>query len=172
MEQILKWLLTVSGGVIAFLFGAWSTMLNILVALMVIDYLSGMAAASINGELKSRVGLVGIARKVFIFAMVAVSHLVDILLIENKIEVGYLAMSVVISAYCINEVLSIIENAGKMGVYVPEPLTKAIAILRSRPQKEEVKPVVPSTLEVPAVVTTNPPIVTAEVKKEEKEEIK
>ncbi|WP_155404471.1 holin family protein [Priestia aryabhattai] len=172
MEQILKWLLTVSGGVIAFLFGAWSTMLNILVALMVIDYLSGMAAASINGELKSRVGLVGIARKVFIFAMVAVSHLVDILLIENKIEVGYLAMSVVISAYCINEVLSIIENAGKMGVYVPEPLTKAIAILRSKPQKEEVKPVVPSTLEVPAVVTPNPPIVTVEVKKEEKEEIK
>lgn len=169
MEQILKWLLTVSGGVIAFLFGAWSTMLNILVALMVIDYLSGMAAASINGELKSRVGLVGIARKVFIFAMVAVSHLVDILLIENKIEVGYLAMSVVISAYCINEVLSIIENAGKMGVYVPEPLTKAIAILRSKPQKEEVKPVVPSTLEVPAVVTPNPPIATAEVKKEEEE---
>ncbi|MEH7091359.1 phage holin family protein [Priestia megaterium] len=172
MEQILKWLLTVSGGVIAFLFGAWSTMLNILVALMVIDYLSGMAAASINGELKSRVGLVGIARKVFIFAMVAVSHLVDILLIENKIEVGYLAMSVVITAYCINEVLSIVENAGKMGVYVPEPLTKAIAILRSKPQKEEVKPGVTSTLEVPAVVTPAPPIVTPEVKKEEKEEIK
>ncbi|MFL0495709.1 holin family protein [Priestia megaterium] len=139
MEQILKWLLTTSGGVIAFLFGAWSTMLNILIALMVIDYLSGMAAASINGELKSRVGLMGIARKVFIFAMVAVSHLVDLLLIENKIEVGYLAMSVVISAYCINEVVSIIENAGKMGVYVPEPLIKAIAILKNKPEKEELK---------------------------------
>lgn len=172
MEQIFKWLLTVSGGVIAFLFGAWTAMLNILVALMVIDYLSGMAAASINGELKSRVGLMGIARKVFIFAMVAVSHLVDLLLNENKIEVSYLAMSVVITAYCINEVLSIIENAGKMGVYVPEPLTKAVSILRSKPQKEEEKPVVPSTLEVPAAVTPNPPIVTPEVKKEEKQDIK
>jgi toxin secretion/phage lysis holin len=172
VEQIFKWLLTVSGGVIAFLFGAWTPMLNILVALMVIDYLSGMAAASVNGELKSRVGLMGIARKVFIFAMVAVSHLVDLLLNENKIEVGYLAMSVVITAYCINEVLSIIENAGKMGVYVPEPLTKAVAILRSKPQKEEEKPVVPSTLEVPAGVTPNPPIVTPEVKKEEKQDVK
>ena len=172
MEQIFKWLLTVSGGVIAFLFGAWTPMLNILVALMVIDYLSGMAAASINGELKSRVGLMGIARKVFIFAMVAVSHLVDLLLIENKIEVGYLAMSVVITAYCINEVLSIIENAGKMGVYVPEPLTKAIDILRSKPKKEEPKLGVPAALEVPAVVTPNPPNVTAEVKKDEKEEVK
>jgi len=172
VEQIFKWLLTVSGGVIAFLFGAWTPMLNILVALMVIDYLSGMAAASVNGELKSRVGLMGIARKVFIFAMVAVSHLVDLLLIENKIEVGYLAMSVVITAYCLNEVLSIVENAGKMGVYVPEPLTKAIAVLRSKPQKEEAKPVVSSTLEVPAVATPNPPIITAEVKKEEKEEVK
>jgi toxin secretion/phage lysis holin len=172
VEQIFKWLLTVSGGVIAFLFGAWTPMLNILVALMVIDYLSGMAAASVNGELKSRVGLMGIARKVFIFAMIAVSHLVDLLLNENKIEVGYLAMSVVITAYCINEVLSIIENAGKMGVYVPDPLTKAVSILRSKPQKEEEKPVVPSTLEVPVSVEPNPPIITPKVKKEEKEEIK
>ncbi|MCJ7989304.1 phage holin family protein [Priestia sp. OVS21] len=165
MEQISKWLLTVSGEVIAFLFGAWTPMLNILVALMVIDYLSGMAAASINGELKSRVRLMGIARKVFIFVMVAVSHWVDLLLIENKIEVGYLVMSVVITAYCLNEVLSMVENAGKMGVYVPEPLTKAIAVLKSKPQKEEAKPVVPSTLEVPADVTPNPPTITAEVKK-------
>ncbi|MEH7088122.1 phage holin family protein [Priestia megaterium] len=173
MEQLLKWLLTAFGGVVTFLFGAWSEALNILIALMVIDYLTGMTAGAINGELKSRVGLFGIARKVFIFAMVAVGHLVDLLLIASKIEIGYAVMSVVIIAYCINEVLSITENAGKMGIYIPDPLLKAIAILKNRPEKEELKqPMVPSTLEPPAVIAPNPPIVSTEVLKEEKEDVK
>jgi toxin secretion/phage lysis holin len=173
MEQLFKWLLTVFGGIITFLFGAWSQALNILIALMIFDYLTGMAAGAINGELKSRVGLLGIARKVFIFVMIAVGHLVDLLLIESKIEIGYAVMSLVIIAYCINEVLSIIENAGKMGIYVPDPLLKAIAILKNRPEKEELKqPVVPSTLEPPAVVAPSTPIVSTEVKKDEKKEAK
>ena len=139
MEQFFKWLLTACGGVITFLFGAWSTMLDILIALMIIDYVSGMAAAGIHGELKSRVGLMGIARKVFVLVMVAVSHLVDLLLNENNIEMGFLVMSLVISAYCVNELLSVTENAGKIGVYVPDPLMKAIAILKNKPEKEELK---------------------------------
>ena len=139
MEQFFKWLLTAYGGVLTFLFGAWSTMLDILIALMIIDYVSGMAAAAIHGELKSRVGLMGIARKVFVLVMVAVSHLVDLLLNENNIEMGFLVMSLVISAYCVNELLSITENAGKIGVYVPDPLIKAIAILKNKPEKEELK---------------------------------
>ena len=139
MEQFFKWLLTACGGVITFLFGAWSTMLDILIALMIIDYVSGMVAAGIHGELKSRVGFMGIARKVFVLVMVAVSHLVDLLLNENNIEMGFLIMSLVISAYCVNELLSITENAGKIGVYVPDPLMKAIAILKNKPEKEELK---------------------------------
>ncbi|MED4284326.1 phage holin family protein [Priestia megaterium] len=139
MEQFFKWLLTACGGVITFLFGAWSTMLDILIALMIIEYVSGMAAAAIHGELKSRVGFMGIARKVFVLVMIAVSHLVDLLLNENNIEMGFLIMSLVISAYCVNELLSITENAGKIGVYVPDPLMKAIAILKNKPEKEELK---------------------------------
>ncbi|MGG3235813.1 phage holin family protein [Priestia flexa] len=137
MDSLFKWVITAFGGVITFLFGAWSLALNILIVLVVFDYLTGMAAGAINGQLKSRIGLVGIARKVFIFVMVAVSHMVDLLLIENKIEVGFAVMSMTIVAYCLNEILSIIENAGKMGIYIPDPLTKAIAILRNKP--EEVK---------------------------------
>ncbi|MGN8235310.1 phage holin family protein [Priestia flexa] len=112
-----------------------------LIVLVVFDYLTGMVAGAVNGELKSRIGLVGIARKVFIFVMVAVSHMVDLLLIENKIEVGFAVMSMVIVAYCLNEILSIIENAGKMGIYIPDPLTKAVAILRNTSDKEPQPPV-------------------------------
>nr|WP_242529620.1 phage holin family protein [Priestia flexa] len=141
VENLLKWLLTVIGGFVTFLFGAWSIALNILIVLVVFDYLTGMVAGAVNGELKSRIGLVGIARKVFIFVMVAVSHMVDLLLIENKIEVGFAVMSMVVVAYCLNEILSIIENAGKMGIYIPDPLTKAIAILRNTSDKEPRPPV-------------------------------
>lgn len=169
MEQLLKWSLTAFGGVITFLFGAWSIALNILITLVIFDYFTGMAAGVINGELKSRIGLVGITRKVFIFLMVAVGHLIDLLFIASKIEIGYAVMSAVIIAYCINEILSIIENAGKMGIYIPEPLLKAIVILKSRPEKEELKQSTEtSTLEPPEVVPEKPTVVSLEAKKEEK----
>ncbi|MEC0540050.1 phage holin family protein [Bacillus glycinifermentans] len=74
----------------------------------------------------------GITRKVFIFVIVAVAHMIDLLLIESGIEMGFLVMTVTIVFYCINELISITENAGKMGVYVPEPITKAIEILKQQ----------------------------------------
>jgi len=138
VETIIKWVITAIGAVVTFLFGAWSLALNILLVLVILDYGTGVVAGVINGELKSRIGLVGITRKVFIFVMVAVSHMVDLLLIENQIEVGFAVMSTVIMAYCVNEILSIIENVGKTGDYIPEPLTKAIAILQNKPEEEKI----------------------------------
>ncbi|PCK17713.1 holin [Bacillus pumilus] len=132
MDTFYKGIIAVAGGVVGFLFGGWSVLLTILSVLVIVDYFSGLFAAGINGEVKSRTGMLGIARKVFIFVMVAVAHMVDLLLIENGIEMGFLVMTVTIVFYCINELISITENAGKMGVYVPEPITKAIEILKQQ----------------------------------------
>ncbi|KRT94032.1 phage holin family protein [Bacillus glycinifermentans] len=132
METFYKSLIAIAGGAIGFLFGGWSILLTILSFLVIIDYGSGLAAAGVNGEMKSRVGFIGITRKVFIFVIVAVAHMIDLLLIENGIEMGFLVMTVTIVFYCINELISITENAGKMGVYVPEPITKAIEILKQQ----------------------------------------
>ncbi|WP_307894076.1 phage holin family protein [Bacillus swezeyi] len=132
MDTFYKGAIAVAGGVIGFLFGGWSVLLTILSVLVIIDYFSGLAAAAVNGEVKSRVGMIGIARKVFIFVMVGVARMVDLLFAENNIEIGFLVMTVTIVFYCINELISITENVGKMGVYVPEPITKAIEILKQQ----------------------------------------
>ncbi|MBU8789111.1 phage holin family protein [Bacillus sp. FSL K6-0138] len=136
METFYKSLIAIAGGGIGFLFGGWSVLLTILSVLVIVDYFSGLFAAGINGEVKSRTGMIGIARKVFIFVMVAVAHMIDLLLIENKIEMGFLVMTVTIVFYCINELISITENAGKIGVYVPEPITKAIEVLKQQNKSE------------------------------------
>ncbi|MEK5098581.1 MULTISPECIES: phage holin family protein [Bacillus] len=136
MDQFYKGVIAVAGGIVGFLFGGWSVLLTILSVLVIIDYASGLAAAGINGEMKSKVGYIGITRKVFIFVIVAVAHMIDLLLIENGIEMGFLVMTVTIVFYCINELISITENAGKMGVYVPEPITKAIEVLKQQNKSE------------------------------------
>ncbi|MCY8663723.1 phage holin family protein [Bacillus haynesii] len=132
METFYKSLIAIAGGAIGFLFGGWSVLLTILSVLVIIDYASGLMAAGINGEMKSKIGYIGIARKVFVFVIVGVAHMIDLLLIENGIEVGFLVMTMTIVFYCVNELISITENAGKMGVYVPEPITKAIEILKQQ----------------------------------------
>ncbi|AOP14626.1 holin [Bacillus licheniformis] len=132
MDTFYKGVIAVAGGIVGFLFGGWSVLLTILSVLVIIDYVSGLAAAGINGEMKSKIGYIGIARKVFVFVIVGVAHMIDLLLIESGIEMGFLVMTVTIVFYCINELISITENAGKMGVYVPEPITKAIEILKQQ----------------------------------------
>ncbi|GEN84024.1 holin [Sporosarcina luteola] len=119
-------------GILTFLYGGWSVLLAILVALVVIDYITGMLASALKGELRSNVGLLGVARKVFIFAMVTVAHLIDLLLIENGIESSEVVMTMVIVFYAINEILSITENAGRIGLPVPEYIKNAIAILKNK----------------------------------------
>ncbi|MED2978184.1 phage holin family protein [Bacillus swezeyi] len=132
MDTFYKGVIAVAGGVVGFLFGGWSVLLTILAVLVIVDYASGLVAAGVNGEMKSKVGYIGITRKFFIFVIVGVAHMIDLLLIENGIEMGFLVMTMTIVFYCINELISITENAGKMGVYVPEPITKAIEILKQQ----------------------------------------
>ncbi|QTD43253.1 phage holin family protein [Sporosarcina sp. Te-1] len=119
-------------GLLTYLFGEWSSLLTILVALVVIDFVTGMLAGALNGELKSSIGMIGITRKVFIFAMVAVAHLIDLLLIENGIESVEVVMSMVVVFYAINEILSITENAGRIGLPVPKQVRNVIEILQNK----------------------------------------
>lgn len=69
-----------------------------------------MAAGFVKGNLKSKDGMIGIARKVFIYVMVAVAHLIDLLLIESGLETKALVMTMVIVFYAVNEILSITET--------------------------------------------------------------
>ena len=102
-----------------------------LLAFVVIDYITGVLASALEGKLSSNVGRKGIAKKVFIFVIVAIAHVVDVCLGD-----GNLFRDAAIFFYLANEMLSIIENAGRAGVPVPDILQKAIELFKSKSDGE------------------------------------
>lgn len=127
MEKFYKSLAAFGGSIITYLWGGWSALLGILLAFVVIDYITGVAAAAKNGELSSSVGMWGIAKKVLIFLIVAIAHLIDEALGTNTI-----IKDAAIYFYLANEVISILENAGRLGAPLPPILTKAIEMLKGK----------------------------------------
>lgn len=127
------------GGIFLEIFGAWSIALTVLCICMGIDYLSGIVVAGVfrsspksaGGGLDSNAGWKGLFRKVATLVIVLMAHFVDVLLGTNYIR------DAVVIAFTINEILSIIENCGLMGVYVPSFLLKAIDVLRRRTEPPE-----------------------------------
>ncbi|MOA00037.1 Holin family protein [compost metagenome] len=132
MENIIKPLLAAGSIVASFLFGGWSPLLNVLLAFVIIDYASGVAAAAKEGKLSSKTGGWGIAKKVMTFAIVAVAHMVDSVLGD-----AHLFRDAAIFFYLTNELLSLLENAGRLGASIPPGMKKAIAILKGRSGAED-----------------------------------
>lgn len=118
---------TVTGAVVGYLFGGWSVLLQVLLAFVVIDYMSGLLASGVEGKLSSKVGFKGIAKKIMIFALVSVGHLVD-----TAIGDGSMIQNAIIFFYLGNELLSILENAGRTGLPVPEQIKNAVQILKGK----------------------------------------
>lgn len=122
------------GGYIAGLFGGWDAALGALVSCMAIDYITGLIVAGVfhkspksdAGGLESTAGWKGLARKAVTLLIVLVGHEMDVLL-----GVSYIREAVVIG-FCANEVISILENAGLMGMPIPEVLRDAIDRLKKR----------------------------------------
>ncbi|WP_110931082.1 phage holin family protein [Paenibacillus bouchesdurhonensis] len=127
MDNALKVIVAVGGSAASFLFGGWSSLLSILLAFVVIDYLTGIGAAFKEGTLNSTIGYWGIAKKVSIFAIVAVAHLVDTALGDS-----HLFRDAAVFFYLANELLSLIENAGRIGAPIPPMLTKAVEVLKGK----------------------------------------
>lgn len=121
------------GGFVGYMFGGWSVMLQVLLTFVIIDQLSGLMAAYVEGKasndqgLSSKVGFKGIAKKVMIFFIVAIAHLID-----QTMGTGHVIRDAVIFFYLGNELLSIIENAGRIGIPLPPQLRNAVAILKGK----------------------------------------
>lgn len=129
---------TAAGGFLSWLFGGWSTALAVLLVCLALDYATGLIVAGIfhkspktaNGGLESRAGWKGLLRKVATLLMVAMAHFVDVLLGTVYIR------DAVVLAFCVNEMLSLLENFGLMGLPIPKALANAVELLR---KKEETK---------------------------------
>lgn len=119
------------GGFIASLFGGWDSALTTLVIFMGIDYLSGIVVASVfhkstktaSGTLKSAAGFEGLCRKGMSLLIVLIAYRLDL-----AIGVNYIRDAVIIG-FIANEAISIVENAGLMGIPLPSVITKAIDVL-------------------------------------------
>lgn len=125
------------GGGIAALFGGWTSAMTTLIIFMVIDYATGIIVAGVfhrsgkskSGALESRAGFKGLCRKGMILLILLVACRLDLM-----IGTGYIKDCVCI-AFVVNETLSIIENAGLMGVPIPQVLIKAIDVLKAKEEK-------------------------------------
>ena len=121
-----------AGAAIASLFGGWNGAMTTLVILMFIDYVTGIIVAGVfhnspkcsGGALSSAVGFKGICRKFVILLIVVVACRVDLLLETNIIR------DATCIGFCANELVSITENAGLMGIPLPRKLVDAIEVLR------------------------------------------
>jgi toxin secretion/phage lysis holin len=131
MKQLWTWIQAGSAGVgawLGWLFGGFDGFLYALVAFVVIDYVTGFMLGVIEKTLSSEIGFRGIFKKVLIFTMVAVGNLID----RSIIGSGEVVRTAVIFFYLSNEGISILENASKIGLPVPEKLKDILAQLHNR----------------------------------------
>lgn len=121
------------GSAIAGIFGGWSSGLTTLLIFMAIDYISGLVVAGVfhaspkseTGALESRAGWKGLVRKGMTLLIVLIGCRLDMLLGLNYIR------DALVIAFILNEVISITENAGLMGVPMVKPLKDAIELLKA-----------------------------------------
>ena len=138
MKSGITTVIGVIGGMIASLFGGWDAALVTLIIFMGVDYVTGLIVAGIfhnsektkNGALESRAGWKGLCRKGVTLLVVLVACRLDLVMGSNFIR------DAVVIAFIANETISIIENAGLMGIPIPAAIMRAIDILKNKAESE------------------------------------
>ena len=121
------------GGWLGYFLGGWDGLLYALIAFVTIDYVTGVMCAISNHTLSSEVGFKGICRKVLIFLLVGIGSILD----AHVIGSGSVLRTGVIFFYISNEGVSILENAARLGLPVPEKIKVVLEQLHDRSAKEE-----------------------------------
>ncbi len=138
MKMRLLAFIGVMGGWIASLFGGFDAALVSLLIAMGVDYVTGLVVAGVfhnsektpNGTLESRAGWKGLCRKGVTLLVVLVACRLDMVMESNFIR------DAVVIAFIANETISVVENAGLMGIPIPTVLTKAIEVLKNKAENE------------------------------------
>lgn len=134
MKDLTVTAIGVVGGFIAAMLGGWSSGLATLLIFMAIDYITGLIVAGVfkksgktkSGALESNAGFRGICKKGVMLLIIMVGHRLDVTMGTTIVKDG------VIIAFIANELISLVENAGKMGIPMPDVITKAIDVLSKK----------------------------------------
>lgn len=121
-----------AGGFFGWFVGGFDGVLYALIVFVAVDYATGLMAAGLERKLSSSVGFRGIFKKVVIFCLVAVGHMIDAHVIGN----GSVLRTAVIFFYLSNEGISILENAGRIGLPIPEKLKSVLEQLKEEKTDE------------------------------------
>ena len=138
MKEMICNIFGVIGSAIASFFGCWDAGLATLLIFMCLDYVSGLIVAGVfknspktdTGSLESKAGWKGLCRKCMTLVFVLIAYRLDLVIGTNYIR------DAVIIGFIANETISLVENAGLMGVPLPTVITKAIDILQKKTESE------------------------------------
>jgi toxin secretion/phage lysis holin len=123
----MKVLFTLLGGFLGFMLGGVDAFLYTLIAFVAIDYISGVLVAICEKKVSSKVGARGISKKIMLFALIAVANLIDCNLTNTSV-----LRTATIFFYMSNELISILENADKLGLPVPEKLRNILEQFKNK----------------------------------------
>jgi toxin secretion/phage lysis holin len=123
------------GGWLGWFLGGCDGLLYALIAFVVVDYVTGVMCAVVDKKLSSAVGFRGIFKKVLIFLLVGVANILD----AQVIGTGCVLRTAVIFFYISNEGVSLLENAGHLGLPIPTKLKAVLEQLHDRAEKEDTK---------------------------------
>lgn len=126
MITAMQYVFTAIGGFMGWFLGGLDGFVYALIVFVVVDYLTGVMAAVIQKQVSSEIGFKGICRKVVIFCLVGIAHILD----TQIIKTGSVLRTAVIFFYISNEGISIVENASRIGLPVPKKLTDVLEQLK------------------------------------------
>ncbi|NMB01398.1 MAG: phage holin family protein [Firmicutes bacterium] len=139
MKEIWNWIQVAFAAVGAFLgwfLGGQDGFLYALLAFVAIDYITGVLCAIVDKKQSSEIGARGIFKKVLIFVLVGVAHILDTQILGSFGDNGGALRTAVIFFYLSNEGVSILENAGHIGLPIPEKLKEVLRQLHGRDEKD------------------------------------
>ena len=132
MKDIWTWVqaaIAAVGGMLGWYLGGVDGFLYALIAFAVVDYITGVLRAIVEKKLSSRIGAHGIAKKVALFLVVGIGHLIDAYLLSGT---GAPLRTAVIFFYIANEGISLLENAAAIGLPIPDKLKDVLAQLHGK----------------------------------------
>ena len=135
MKEIWNWMqlaFAAFGAFLGWFLGGLDGFLYALIAFVAIDYVTGVLCAIIDKKLSSEIGAKGIFKKVLIFSLVGVAHILDTQILSSVGDTGGVLRTAVIFFYLSNEGISILENASHIGLPIPEKLKEVLKQLHGR----------------------------------------
>ena len=130
--NVIQMVFAAIGGWLGYFLGGCDGLLYALLAFVVLDYITGVMCAVADKKLSSAVGFKGLCRKTLVFVMVGIGHILDVHIFG---ETGVLRTAIIFF-YLSNEGISLLENAGHLGLPIPEKMKKVLEQLHDRSEKE------------------------------------